>query len=570
MTRERGAQPAHADPGSRVGTAAAATPIHAIRVAFSDAVAHLERGIAERDYYAANYWVGRGRLHLVAVDHRLGAAGPAASAGDQEELELLRALRVRFERAASVAPTGDEPSSAARDAWLGVATPDTSPAIASPLRADNIRSDGIEYGDVMDAGMGLLGSWVLEQARRSPDPIRRTVADTLHDLTHDAPYLYGFARGTAAGTREALRDFAMGVPQTGELIAEIVRAVAFDGFVELFHKAEHAVSELVRVVPQLVPWFTERWSDPASYPRGEFRGQATAYGVTMLSLVIISAYAGPLAELAGDYAIVIRAIQAIDLASDITTVLRPLGLLGKSARAAHRAETVADLVTDSTRTAEHVGHEVATATDDGVELGRGIAVRDRAGAPPVDDAKPALSSSQRSLDGHSVDTDIRTISPRSRHVIRQLEERGWLRLDAIHPDELVEVSRWFGKEIAVVQAPYGPLRVVLGEHERVLQRQLMRGEVFVVHTHPVMLSKQSHFRLDLQGAGKRTEAVIDWNGAVTYYSKSGIKNPIGNDGAIEPLLDYQAAFTDAHGNIVGFARVDIVDGPDGTIIKVTE
>jgi hypothetical protein len=80
----------------------------------------------------------------------------------------------------------------------------------------------------------------------------------------------------------------------------------------------------------------------------------------------------------------------------------------------------------------------------------------------------------------------------------------------------------------------------------------------------------SHFHRDIQNAGKHIEAVIDWNGQITYFNKTGIKNPIIGDGFVAPLPDYQAAFMDANGDIIGFARVDIIDGPDGTRIKVQE
>jgi hypothetical protein len=185
--------------------------------------------------------------------------------------------------------------------------------------------------------------------------------------------------------------------------------------------------------------------------------------------------------------------------------------------------------------------------------------------------KPAVETDTRSRDGVDVHNDIRAMSPEARHVVRQLEARGWVRVDEIAPSDLVAVSKWFGKEIAVVQAPYGRLRVVLGTEDGILVPQIAKDEVFVMHTHPVMTSMKDDFGIDLAKAGKQVEAVVDWSGQVTYYSKAGIRNPISPQGYVEPLVGYKAAFIDQRGMIVGFARVDISVAAGGeTVIKVTE
>lgn len=180
-----------------------------------------------------------------------------------------------------------------------------------------------------------------------------------------------------------------------------------------------------------------------------------------------------------------------------------------------------------------------------------------------------MESDTYSLDGHRFQNDIRRLSPEARHAIRQMEETGWVRVGEVHATDLVNISKWFGREIGVVQSPYGRLRLILGTEDGVLRMQLAKNEVFVVHAHPVMVSNAAHFRLDISLAGKHVEAVIDWSGHITYYNKSGLKNPVRND-IVQPLEGYQAAFVDERGSVIGFAKIDIIDGPGGTQIRVRE
>ncbi|MBZ0234587.1 MAG: hypothetical protein K8M05_19805 [Deltaproteobacteria bacterium] len=53
-------------------------------------------------------------------------------------------------------------------------------------------------------------------------------------------------------------------------------------------------------------------------------------------------------------------------------------------------------------------------------------------------------------------------------------------------------------------------------------------------------------------------------------TRRGSKNPIRLDGTVEPLKDFEAVFLNERGAIGGFAKIDLVDGPSGTSIKVRE
>lgn len=79
---------------------------------------------------------------------------------------------------------------------------------------------------------------------------------------------------------------------------------------------------------------------------------------------------------------------------------------------------------------------------------------------------------------------------------------------------------------------------------------------------------QRDFRIDLKNAGAAVEAVIDWNGNITYYSKAGFRNRVRPDGVVEPLLNYRAAFIDEAGNVVATGRVNIRDGAGKTKVEV--
>jgi hypothetical protein len=91
-------------------------------------------------------------------------------------------------------------------------------------------------------------------------------------------------------------------------------------------------------------------------------------------------------------------------------------------------------------------------------------------------------------------------------------------------NSVAEASQYLGKEVAVLQDEEGNLVARVGNLGNV---RAGPGEDFVLHTHPVMVSFDSHLEFDIQNASERVEAVVDWGGNVTYFNKTGVlQNPM--------------------------------------------
>lgn len=269
----------------------------------------------------------------------------------------------------------------------------------------------------------------------------------------------------------------------------------------------------------------------------------------------------------GKWASVLRVLRALDALGDVTTYVGRAARLPGKAAALVRQRVGKGLEGGVDGLAEGVEEGL----DESEGLARGISRADgpEGGARRGEKgAKPKMETETISLDGHEFHNDFRKLSGTARHVIRQLEARGWVRVSEILPSDLVEISKWFGKEIGVVQSPYGRLRIVLGERDGIAATSIKKGEVFVMHTHPMVTTTSDHFTRDLQMASNRVEAVIDWSGNITYYNKAGLKNPVRPNGIVDPLLGFEAAFLGPHGAVVGFATIDIIDQAAGAVIKV--
>jgi len=472
-----------------------------------------------------------------------------------------------------------------RDAWLSQlgATPAPAPGPAGSAPSGNAdvgASSGHGEGSMRDVvDLEGIARGVLVPFWAQNDTVRRTILgadqnpvmdgvdDVAHSLIYDSVYGAGFAVGAARGCGSAVVDCLRGPYDLAKLAIEVGTKLALFQHTELLT----SLRDTIKAVPAAIDLLGKRWNDDSDRrAQGAFQGEVVGYIGTQLAILVITAAANPLAELAGPYAAVIRAIAAV---GDPLSAIREVAL---GVRLSEEATAALRVVRRGARTEAAASDAVALdsvggrshADDLAPELtasedARGIAVNAEAGTP-------AMTKRNVSLDGHTVESNFAGMSDKARHVVRQLEGRGWMRVSEIHPDELAEVSRWFGVEIAVVQAPYGKLRVVLGHQTGILVDDILPGEVFIMHTHPVMVTKTEHFGRDLQVAGKHVEAVVDWSGQVTYFSKAGLKNASRLDGTVEPLVGYQAAFMNQDGSIIGFAKIDIIDGPNGATVKVRE
>lgn len=380
----------------------------------------------------------------------------------------------------------------------------------------------------------------------------------VHQAVDAGVYAAGFTVGMLEGGWNAIVELFQGAADMIELVAKTAY--------QLFTGNPGAIkATLLGWVEKLkVAWghrgdlaadFMAKWESEDAWARGNFQGEVLGWVMMTALLILATSGASSMAVATGRWASVLRVLEAADALGDVTTYV----------------DKVAKLPSQAVSIIRHRlgnGAKVLARTGEDVLEAEGDATRAISGAGDGNASRPELESVSTSLDGQTFHNDIRRMSPAARHVIRQLEKKGWVRVSEITPADLVAISKWFEKEIGVVQSPYGALRIVLGTEKGVLTKQIHPGELFLAHTHPVVTTLKSHFDLDVQNAGRHVEAVIDWSGHVTYFSRNGIKNPIGINGIVEPLVDYKAAFIGGDGAIVGYADIDILDQATGVAIKV--
>ena len=100
--------------------------------------------------------------------------------------------------------------------------------------------------------------------------------------------------------------------------------------------------------------------------------------------------------------------------------------------------------------------------------------------------------------------------------------------------DVSQASQFLNREIGILQNAEGSLIARAGATGQVYAGP---GEQFLLHTHLVTNSIDSHFLLDIRNASTNVEAVIDWGGNVTHFNSSGIltnpvKSPINEFGYV--------------------------------------
>ena len=93
----------------------------------------------------------------------------------------------------------------------------------------------------------------------------------------------------------------------------------------------------------------------------------------------------------------------------------------------------------------------------------------------------------------------------------------------VRVDDLRQASIYLNRELGVARDRLGNLVIVRGQGTEVAFRASDR---VLVHTHPVLDSMPSHFAFDIKVADDFVEAVVDWAGNVTHFSRNGILTDI--------------------------------------------
>ncbi|MEN0064604.1 MAG: tetrahydrofolate dehydrogenase/cyclohydrolase catalytic domain-containing protein [Myxococcota bacterium] len=171
---------------------------------------------------------------------------------------------------------------------------------------------------------------------------------------------------------------------------------------------------------------------------------------------------------------------------------------------------------------------------------------------------PRMEVEAHTIQGRTETVRFRDLSGRAQGLVRKLETDGAIRIDSIEPDDLIAISKFLNREVAVVQhVDSQQMRVVVGTGRTIPASVVKPGEVYISHTHPTYTSTRDHFTTDLantQGQ-KHMESVIDWNGTEVYYRDGQILNPRHSDGSYAPMPEgFRAPWKGDDGSIIGHSR----------------
>jgi len=171
----------------------------------------------------------------------------------------------------------------------------------------------------------VLGGPLLDQLRKretihflmdptGSDLVKAGIADVLGDLANDPEFTIGFAEGAITGTGRAIYDTVKGFVDTGKLAQELIIKFATFQYRDLMRRGKKEVDALIEVVhaaPGILAGFAKHWTATDSYTRGEFQGEAIAYILTQLAIIIAGSLTGGPA-MAGPFANVIKVLGWID------------------------------------------------------------------------------------------------------------------------------------------------------------------------------------------------------------------------------------------------------------------
>lgn len=279
----------------------------------------------------------------------------------------------------------------------------------------------------------LVPPWALSKPVRQRvlgadhDPVMHGVDDVLDGLINDGEYLSGFVVGAVHGTQAAIRDCQNAPIDLIKLIVGELKKFALDKHYDVLVR----LRDMIKQAPAALELLGKRWNDDSDrHAQGEFQGEVVGYIGTQLAVLIVTSFAGPLAEAFGPYAGVIRAITAV---ADPVSVVREVALgvrLSKEAevalQAARKAQRAEALAADAAQgaakaeqgavRAEQAAGRTLELADDGAKAGAGLraggvaAEHEAGGAVPalMQDAAKPLARGEALLEGLPADLRGRT------------------------------------------------------------------------------------------------------------------------------------------------------------------
>jgi hypothetical protein len=292
------------------------------------------------------------------------------------------------------------------------------------------------------------------------------MAEHTIEMVTDAEYTVGYLSGLVEGAYGAVRDLVMGFADLVGMTADIVKAMWSRGFVGAVQHFGRQVADIFDKAPELLEAlgadFARKWNQHGSFDRGNFRGEVMGYIAMQVLLIIATAGEGAVAA-AGRWPKVLAVVRTLDAAGDIftwaETAADGVRALRKGAKAISKAEEAADAAGKGANKVLKMGGgdspdaPLPGKAPDGPDVNapkasapqpdaahgvneaggtgdaRGIAVR-----PETEG--PATTARTVSLDGVAVESNFANMSDKARHVVRQLEGKGWIRVSEIRPEEL--------------------------------------------------------------------------------------------------------------------------------------